>query len=80
MALERYGTMTFGEVADASIRLARDGFVMYALMAELLAGKAEKYSRWPTNAEIYLPGGRSPKVGEIFRQQDIGRSLQYMSD
>ena len=80
MALERYGSMTFGEVAVASIRLARDGFVMYALMAELLAGKAEKYARWPASAEIYLPGGRSPMVGEVFRQQDLGRSLQYMAD
>ncbi len=25
-ALERYGTMSFGEVAEAAIRLARDGF------------------------------------------------------
>ncbi len=80
MALERYGSMSFGEVAAASIQLARDGFVMYALMAELLAGKAEKYARWPANAEIYLPGGRSPVVGEVFRQEDLGRSLQYMAD
>jgi gamma-glutamyltranspeptidase / glutathione hydrolase len=80
MALERYGTMTFGEIAGAAINMARDGFVMYALMAELLAGKAEKYSRWPANAEIYLPGGRSPVVGDVFRQEDLGRSLQYMAD
>ncbi|MDA1099027.1 MAG: gamma-glutamyltransferase [Proteobacteria bacterium] len=80
MALERYGSMRFGDVAAASIRLARDGFAMYALMAELLAGKAEKYARWPANAEIYLPGGRSPQVGDVFRQEDLGRSLQYMAD
>ncbi|MBT3334378.1 MAG: gamma-glutamyltransferase family protein, partial [Rhodospirillaceae bacterium] len=35
-ALELYGSMTFGEVAAAAIRLARDGFAMYALMAELV--------------------------------------------
>ena len=80
MALERYGSMTFGEVASAAIRLARDGFAMYALMAELLADKAEKYARWPASAEIYLPGGRPPEVGEVFRQEDLGRSLQYMAD
>ncbi len=79
-ALELYGTMTFGEVADASIKLARDGFAMYPLMAELLGEKAEKYARWEANAEIYLPGGRTPLVGENFRQQDMGRSLQYMAD
>ncbi len=79
-ALELYGTMTFGEVAAAAIRLAKDGFIMYALMAEVVEEKAKKYSRWPANAEIYLPGGRAPRVGENFRQVDMGNSLQYMAD
>ncbi len=79
-ALERHGTMTFGEVAEAAIRLARDGFVMYPLMASVIAKKAENYARWPSNAAIYLPGGRPPAVGEVFVQADLGRSLQYMAD
>ena len=79
-ALERHGTMTFGEVAAAAIRLARDGFVMYPLMASVIAKKAENYARWPSNAAIYLPGGRPPAVGDIFVQADLGRSLQYMAD
>src|SRR5690606_31845974 len=36
-ALERFGTMSFGDVAAAAIGFARDGFVMYPLMAEVLA-------------------------------------------
>ena len=79
-ALERHGTMTFGEVAEASIRLARDGFVMYPLMASIIAKKAENYARWPSNAAIYLPGGSPPAVGDVFVQADLGRSLQYMAD
>ena len=79
-ALERHGTMTFGAVAEASIRLARDGFVMYPLMASIIANKADAYSRWPSNAAIYLPGGRPPSVGDLFVQADLGRSLQYMAD
>ena len=79
-ALERHGTMTFGEVAEASIRLARDGFIMYPLMASVIGKKVEAYSRWPSNAEIYLPGGRPPAVGDLFVQTDLGRSLQYMAD
>ena len=79
-ALERHGTMTFGEVAEASIRLARDGFVMYPLMASVIGKKVEAYSRWPSNADIYLPGGRPPAVGDLFVQADLGCSLQYMAD
>ena len=79
-ALERHGTMTFGEVAEAAIRLAGAGFVMYPLMASVIAKKAENYARWPSNAAIYLPGGRPPAVGDVFVQADLGRSLQYLAD
>jgi gamma-glutamyltranspeptidase/glutathione hydrolase len=80
MALSRFGTMSFGEVASAAIRLARDGFVMYPLMAELIATFEEEYSRWPSSAAVYLPNGRPPRVGEKFVQADLARTLQYMAD
>ena len=38
-ALRRYGTMSFGEVAAAATRLARDGFPMYPLMAASLKAR-----------------------------------------
>lgn len=79
-ALLHFGTMSFGDVARAAIRLARDGFVMYPLMAELIATFEEEYSRWPSSAVIYLPNGRPPQVGEKFVQTDLARTLQYMAD
>jgi gamma-glutamyltranspeptidase / glutathione hydrolase len=80
LALRTYGTMTFGEVADAAIRLAREGFVMYPLMASLIETLADEYARWPSSASIYLPGGRPPLVGERFVQTDLANTLQYMAD
>jgi gamma-glutamyltranspeptidase/glutathione hydrolase len=79
-ALRRYGTMSFGEVAVAAMRLARDGFPMYPLMADSLKRHAERHAQWPSSAAVFLPGGRPPEVGEIFRQVDLGGSLQYMID
>ncbi len=79
-ALKRYGTMSFGEVAAAAIRLARDGFPMYPLMAASLQRHAEAHRGWPSSAEIFLPGGRVPEAGDIFRQTDLALSLQYMAD
>jgi gamma-glutamyltranspeptidase / glutathione hydrolase len=79
-ALRRYGTMSFGEVAAAAIRLARDGFPMYPLMAASLERHAEAHRAWPSSAAIFLPGGRVPEAGEIFRQTDLAASLQYMAD
>jgi gamma-glutamyltranspeptidase/glutathione hydrolase len=79
-ALKRYGTMSFGEVAAAATRLARDGFPMYPLMAASLAKHAERHASWPSSAAVYLPGGKVPQPGDIFRQSDLGASLQYMID
>src|SRR5690348_8717668 len=79
-ALRRYGTMSFGEVAAAAIRIARDGFPMYPLMAASLEKHAERHAIWPSSAAVYLPDGRPPKAGDLFRQSDLAASLQYMAD
>ena len=75
-----YGTMSFGDVAGAAIRYARDGFPTFALLAEVIAANKDKYGAHAATAQIYLPDGRPPEVGEIFRQTDLAGSLQYMVD
>ena len=79
-ALERYGTMGFGDVAAAAIRFAREGFPIHAFTAGVIKANADKYRRWLSNAAIYLPGGEAPKPGDIFKQTDLAGTLQYMAD
>src|ERR1700740_117569 len=79
-ALRRYGTMSFGEVTEGAIRLARDGFPMYPLMAASLKRHEADHRAWPSTAAIFLPNGRPPEAGEVFRQTDLAASLQYMAD
>ncbi|MCE9641004.1 MAG: gamma-glutamyltransferase family protein, partial [Betaproteobacteria bacterium] len=79
-ALEKYGTLSFGEVAAAAIRFARDGFAMHGFMADYIEENQESYRRWPSSADVFLPGGKPPKVGDLFMQRDLGRTIQYMAD
>jgi gamma-glutamyltranspeptidase/glutathione hydrolase len=79
-ALERHGTMGFGDVAQYALRHARDGYAVYPLLAQNIRDHAAEYARWPGNAAIFLPGGRQPQVGEKFVQSDLARTLQYMVD
>jgi gamma-glutamyltranspeptidase / glutathione hydrolase len=79
-ALKRYGTMSFGEVASGAIRLARDGFPMYPLMAASIEKQQERLRQWPSSAAVMLPNGKPPQAGELFRQTDLAASLQYMAD
>ena len=79
-ALELWGRMSFGEVAAAAIRYAREGFPMYPLMAEVIASHEAEYRAAPDTAAIFLPDGRPPRVGELFFQKEAAATLQYLAD
>jgi gamma-glutamyltranspeptidase/glutathione hydrolase len=79
-ALRDHGTLSFGQVAAAAIRLAGDGFAVFPLLAEGIARSASLYARWPGNAEIFLPGGHPPRVGERFVQRDLAGTIALMAD
>ncbi len=79
-ALERYGSMSFADVAHAAIRLARDGFAIDPFMCAVIEENVEGYRRWPSNAAVYLPEDRAPRPGERFVQRDLAATLQYMAD
>jgi len=79
-ALQRWGTMSFGEVAGAAVRFAREGFAAHPLLCETITTHRKGYEEWASNRAIYLPNGRPPQVGEVFVQSDLANSLQYMID
>src|SRR5580704_19032020 len=79
-ALERYGTMSFGEVAAAAIRFGREGFGAQSISAEIIGESVATISQWPQNAAIYLPDGKPPVAGQRFFQTDLANSIQYMAD
>jgi len=79
-ALRDYGTMSFGEVAAGAIEFARDGFSVFHYLASALKLNAEAESRWPSNAAIFMPDGKIPKLGDRFVQTDLAATIQYMAD
>lgn len=79
-ALERWGTLSFAEVAAAAARCARDGFVMHELMAQSIRTEQADYAEWPSTRALFLPKGRPPEVGEVFVQAELAAVLDYMAD
>jgi gamma-glutamyltranspeptidase / glutathione hydrolase len=79
-ALERFGTMSFGEVAQSAIGFARDGFPVYPLMSEIITEHEAEYRMFPSNVALYLPHGRPPRAGEVFVQKELAATIQYMVD
>lgn len=74
-ALKHFGTISFEEAATPAMEIAANGFAVYPLVAHTIAKSEAGYRRWPDNARIFLPQGRSPRVGEIFVQADLARTI-----
>jgi gamma-glutamyltranspeptidase/glutathione hydrolase len=78
-ALERWGTMSFADVAAASIEHAGRGFPVSNFSAYQMAANADKYRRWPTSASLYLRDGRAFRAGEVLVQAELAETLARMA-
>jgi gamma-glutamyltranspeptidase/glutathione hydrolase len=81
IALARFGTMSFAQILQPAIDLAENGFPMYDQLHNIIAEKARLYTEsYASSGEVFLPNGRVPEVGEVFRNPDIARALRLMCD
>jgi len=83
-ALQCWGTMPLREVIAPAIRLAKDGFpVSEGLRNQHKYGIAPMRERflaeWPGSAKLYLPGGRAPDVGDLFRNPALARTFEFLA-
>jgi gamma-glutamyltranspeptidase/glutathione hydrolase len=77
-ALERWGTMSFTEVAASATEHAERGFAVSMFSAYQMAANADKYKRWPTSTALYLRDGRAYRAGEVLVQRELGETLRRM--
>ncbi len=77
LALENYGTMSFADIIQPALELAQ-GFPMYDRLANTIETNAKVIQTWPASQKVYMPNGRAPRVGEMFSQPDLVRTLQAM--
>src|SRR5215472_1696130 len=75
--LDRWGTMSFEQVLEPAIDLAENGFPLGESSAEDIAA-TKKILKYPTSVRIYLPDGKLPKPGDVFRNRDLARTLRKL--
>src|SRR6516162_5534453 len=75
--LDRWGTMSFEQVLQPAIELAENGFPLGESSAEDIAS-TKKILKYPTTTKVYLSNGKLPKPGDIFRNPDLGHTLQQL--
>ena len=74
-ALDQFGTKSLGEVMQPAIELA-DGFPIDELRVEYIKTRAPIFSQWPEAKRLFLPNGEVPKVGSIFVQTDLAKTMR----
>ena len=77
-ALEHYGTMTFEQVVGPALELAERGFPISVHLSQAIHSAKERVARYPSNAEVFLPGGSPPRPGEVLVQKDLARVWHNM--
>jgi gamma-glutamyltranspeptidase/glutathione hydrolase len=76
----RFGTKPLSELLAPAIHYAENGFPVTEVIARSWTNAADKLSRHPNTAKTYLPDGRPPRAGEVFRNTDLAKSLRLIGD
>ena len=78
-ALERWGTMSFGEVAHAAIGFAREGFPLSEFSSAMYSAVQPGLARHAENARHFLRNGAVPDYGTPIVQKDLAATLGYLA-
>lgn len=78
--LERFGTRSFGELAEPAVHYAGDGYPLGRLGAAAIADNAELLARFPASAAVFLPNGKVPTTGTVLRQTDLAQTLRQIAE
>ncbi len=76
----RFGKLPMKELLQPAIRYARDGFPVTEVIAEGWEANARLLKQYPNYAETYMPGGRAPRKGEIFRNPLLANTLSAIAE
>lgn len=77
LALARFGTRSFSDVAAPAIALA-DGFPMYEFLRHYLESERKASEPYAWTMKTYYADGRIAATGETFRQQNLAATLRTL--
>jgi gamma-glutamyltranspeptidase/glutathione hydrolase len=77
---DKFGRKKLAEDLSAAIATARNGFPVPELAASYWAGDIDLLRANEAASKVYLPNDRAPKVGDIFRNEDLGWSLEQIAE
>jgi gamma-glutamyltranspeptidase / glutathione hydrolase len=77
---ERYGKLPWKDLFQAAIAYAQEGFPVTEDAQRYWAGSVGSLRAQSETARVYLPEGRAPRVGEVFKNPEMGRALRILAE
>jgi len=77
---QRYGKLPWKDLFQSAIAYAEQGFPVTEAIQESWAGSTARLKDHPESLRVFLPGGKTPKVGDLFKNPDIGHALRLLAD
>ncbi len=75
----RFGKLPFEKLFEPAIDYAANGYPVSPWIAAAWANQTTELRDQPGFAETFMPGGRAPRAGEIFRMPDAARTLELIA-
>ena len=77
---ERFGKLPFADLLAPAIDIAERGYLVPPVIQQKWAAAVAEVGTQAGFAESFLPWGRAPQVGELFRFQAAARALRLIAD
>src|SRR6185437_4038851 len=77
---KKFGKLPLSVSLAPAIRTARDGFKPDPRLLHSIAEEQKNLERWPASVAKYLPGGKPPVAGEIWRDPDQARTWELIAE
>lgn len=75
----RFGSWQLGALLEPAIAIAEEGFPVSEVAAGMWHASASALATHPDAARTYLPGGRAPRAGEVFRNAHLAASYREVA-
>ena len=76
---EKFGKLPFETLFESAIHYARDGFLVSPITATSWESQAESFKKFPEFAAKFMPNGRAPRAGEVFRFPEQATTLELIA-
>jgi gamma-glutamyltranspeptidase/glutathione hydrolase len=76
---KKFGSMKMSKILQPAIDYAKNGFPVSELIAYYMKANARVLKKYPGFKETYMPNGRMPAKGEIFKNPRLAKTFEIIA-